>query len=542
MTSVPLHRLCFAAFIGCSVACNLGPTAPQKASPSSAPPIVAPIAQHATNADKKDVTPNISKQQLPSLPADPDFDVWRDQQLASCTLRGDWGGSNAEMATRGWSEFECFVSRSGITLKRLPPGKRNEVLGARTAYVVGDSWFNDWKTFAGLTSELAIFMQFTSGRFFGGGTMIMSMRPAYFGSVASEVAYWLDAVQHDQMTVLVRRMTAMVSRGQMISQSLATLEVRATRYLAATAETVIPEYYPTASALLEGGDWRRVLYDIRQLRTTVPVLARRMCRSSVDLASALDGPSACSEVLENYLISMIGEIWDDNSGDEEQGRPSGLGLDEAYFPFAMAIYESCELDSLGQTLTYARRVNCLSRVLSDWEHSLGTAVPQRTSRALAVRKYLAAMCSLDSADALRAWSSVPTEEECLAQSNVRATFFLSRWSKEEFETLSAHTAAHRPWGQYVKVQLPKLAARLKKATQAQHKGALPSGSISRLEYERASAGIARTEQAAVALATTQCNDRDSSPISNLRDCEQALSEYWLSYVHVVGIIPDAEAE
>jgi len=152
------------------------------------------------------------------------------------------------------------------------------------------------------------------------------------------------------------------------------------------------------------------------------------------------------------------------------------------------------------------------------------------------------MCSLDSADALRAWSSVPTEEECLAQSNVRATFFLSRWSKEEFETLSAHTAAHRPWGQYVKVQLPKLAARLKKATQAQHKGALPSGSISRLEYERASAGIARTEQAAVALATTQCNDRDSSPISNLRDCEQALSEYWLSYVHVVGIIPDAEAE
>ena len=419
------------------------------------------------------------------------------------------------MARWAYSIERCYRRRAGLLLPRIQGDQRREVIGGITTRAK-DDWYRDWDQFAQLTTELMIRASHSSGSGHTGGTMVLTLRPIRRSAVAHEVLYWLRGVADGQVDAFAKRVEAFAPRGAMIASSLVELSASASRYLRLVPETVIPEYYPTHSSPLYGGDWRRVGYDVRELRRLVPVLSSRVCRSSVPLTARLGGPEHCFELLEHYLYSQIGERWRDS---EVPAAMAGVppGIDDAYGPFASAAYESCELTPQGTAVGYGERLRCLKRLLH--------VAPSGATRvgtdefARKAGEYLKAECELEVAPELSLENPLArpmiSEEECIAVGSVRARFLLDNWITAHAD-LRKHLQARDSWGRHIEQRLPTLQARLDKAT--------------RLTLEKAR-GLAREQCAGASRAAADLG----------AECSKTLERYWLSYAYVPGMRLEGDA-
>ena len=335
-------------------------------------------------------------------------------------------------------------------------------------------------------------------------------------------------------------METLAPRGAVIAASLLELSARASRYVGQVAETAIPEEYPTQMSPLYGGDWRRVIYDVRQLRTLVPVLGVRICRSS-PVAERLGGGDHCSALIEQYLYSQVGERWDDSDPAPEPAEDAPPGVDQAYTPFATAVYESCELTPDGRTVPYQKRLLCLQRVLREPARKLADA--GATGWVRQTREYLKATCELESAAGVSLDNPMArpmlSKDECEAVGSVRAMFFIESWTAARPEW-RRHLQARVSWGRRIEKRLPELKTRLERALRSPPPGTDASfaWTPTHADLELARNAIETMLERAKNLATSQCATAAAAELG--AECGLTIERYWLSYAYVPGMRWDGE--
>jgi hypothetical protein len=362
-----------------------------------------------------------------------------------------------------------------------------------------------------------------------------------------EALYWLHSVTKGDVVAFAQRVRTLGARVPRIESSLAQLEADSIRNLRLAPDTTISEYYPTSMQALFGGEWRRVGYDIRELRQLLPVLSTRICRSSAALAAQLGGMPVCLNTVEKFLIGYVSATWSSDTAQPPTEWPPGI--DDAYFPTATATYASCEIDAKGQRILYAQSLRCLKAVLQrPTPTTAESRVPSNEQSALTrlVTEYLESMCAVELSAAIGLESMLErpmvAKDECRAVSSNRARYFLDGWIAGSSENLRNHLQARVPWGTRVQSRLPKLSARLQAFAKSPPEGTGFWGSTSKAGYEQTVKDIQIMTERARTLAQRLCNQQSGVAAALGSDCGAALERYWLSYAYVPGMHWEDEPE